>query len=207
LGAGAVLDRQRPSCIDGGHWQYGRALCRSDTRRCSSFLTMAPRALSSHHLPSQEPVQHRSFSCSERCGNRQALPPKAMRPGGPMSHRGAHIGAASRVRTSKPPRDHGPCGHERPCIDVDRDGGAGTLAGGPNAPSRSCPPSPRVPLETTRTQTWGRPAECHFIMTTCQATLPMASMGGGPWRTTGTGKSLGTVAPTAPEGPLLLPQQ
>jgi hypothetical protein len=143
---------------DGGDCQNGRIPCRGVTRQCSSFLTMAPPTLSSHHLRRQD-LRSVNVSCSERRGNRQVSPPKALTAW--RSPRRMVVFDPARIPSPRHRRGWG-------WIDScqvgwlpawKRDGDAGTLAGGPNAPSHSCPPSPHSAVEATRTSHPGRTSE------------------------------------------------
>ena len=101
-----------------------------------------------HDFPVRKPVQLSNGGCPERCGNRQALPPKVTRPGG------SHVGLRSAPPPSRPSTSAVDRERTRPVgRRSERDRGVGTLAGGPHAPSRAAPAPP-----TCRQTNW-RPPE------------------------------------------------
>jgi hypothetical protein len=82
-----IMPCQRRSRLLGADdWQYGRASCRGDTRKCLSFLTMAFAAPSRHHLPRQEPARRLQAAAQRDAGTARPCPPRPCGLAVPTSH-------------------------------------------------------------------------------------------------------------------------
>jgi hypothetical protein len=128
--------------LDGQDWHGGRSPCRFDTSPCSSFLRMAPGRLSSHHQRHQD--AQRQCSCSERCGNRQALPPRPYGLAVPTSHHSVQSGEQGDHRPSRKSQAVGrPSAQASAC----RPGNAtGTLGPWRAVPTPRRAAAPRLPM-------------------------------------------------------------
>jgi hypothetical protein len=154
--------RQMPADAEGGrrrrdgeHWHGGSSPCRFDTSQCSSFLRMAPRTLSSNHQQVRN-LRSVNASCSERCGNRQALPPKAKRPGGP------HVARRRPIRrTGRPPALLGSRGQRagralrRLLAGVETRRGRWDLGGRSQRPVAQLPPVSPCAVKRRALKPWG----------------------------------------------------
>ena len=121
---------------DGAAWHGVSGPCRSDRRRCSSLLRMSSGAMSGHDLPRQEACAASSWAAQSDAGTARPCPPRSQGLAAPTSD--TDFGARVASSCGSTPVGARPRSTSLP----ERDRGVGTLAGGPHAPSRSCPRTP-----------------------------------------------------------------
>jgi hypothetical protein len=131
LTASSGVARRRPDVSD---------LCRYVRRACSSLLRMTPGSWSGHDFERQDPGKLRSRAAQSDAGTARPCPPRSQAWRLPC-----RLAAERRlgVRGGMP-------GATATWSFPERDRGVGTLAGGPYAPSHSCPRTPTGPSSKGR---------------------------------------------------------